>query len=139
MTMVRNFRSSALHPHSSIRLQVPWKSSILFETYVWQFMIFLPRWLVTAKARERIFTDADQTNLEKLLQLDFGGYTSCATDFYGVGFRGLELEKNIHRQITVLASRWRGTRRYFRALRKELEECSGEETILILRQELVIA
>lgn len=28
--------------------------------------------------------------------------------------------------------------RYFRALRKELEECSGEEQILILRQGLVI-
>jgi hypothetical protein len=49
------------------------------------------------------------------------------------------LETNIHRQITVLAARGRATKRYFRALPGELEACSGEEQILILRQELVIS
>jgi len=111
---------------------------MFFETRVWQFLIFLPRWLMTAEGQERICTDEDQTNLEELLQRDFGGYTSSTTDVLGVGHRGAAFEKNVHRQITVLASRWRGTKRYFKALRKELEECSGEETILILRQELVI-
>lgn len=138
MTRVRDFRSSALDVHTSSRLQVSWKTGMFFETRVWQFTIFFPRWLVSAEARERICTDEDQTNLEELLQRDFDGYTSSATDVLGVGRRGAALEKNVHRQIAVLASRWRGTKRYFKALRKELEECSGEETILILRQELVI-
>lgn len=56
----------------------------------------------------------------------------------GFGRREKKPEVNIHAQIFVLASRWRGTMRYFRALRKELQECSGEEQILILRQELVV-
>jgi hypothetical protein len=73
-----------------------------------------------------------------LLERDFGGCTVGPSYMHGVGRRGTASETNLHRQITVLASRWRGTKRYFKALRKELEECSGEETILILRQELVI-
>jgi len=138
MTRVRNFRPAALDSHASLRLQVSWNTEIFFETRVWQFLIFLPRWLMTGTGRERICTDEDQTNLEELLQRDFGGYTSSTTDILGVGHRGAAFEMNIHRQITVLASRWRGTKKYFKALRRELEESSGEETILILRQELVV-
>ena len=111
---------------------------MFFETRVWQFLIFFPRWLVTTRGRERICTDEDQKNLEELLQRDFAGYTSSTTDVLGVGHRGAAFDKNVHRQITVLASRWRGTKKYFQALRKELEECSGEERVLILRQELVV-
>ncbi len=138
MTRVRDFNAAALDTHVSPWLQVSWKTGVFFETRVWQFIIFLPRWLVSAEARERICTDEDQKNLEELLQRDFGGYTSSTTDVLGFGHRGAVFETNVHRQITVLASRWRGTKRYLQALRKELEECSGEETILILRQELVI-
>ena len=139
MTRLRDFRPTTLDGHASPQLRVSWKTGMFFETRVWQFLIFLPRWLITTEGQERICTDEDQTNLEELLQRDFGGYTSSTTDVIGVGHRGAAFEKNVHRQITVLASRWRGTKRYFGALRKELEECSGEETILILRQELVIA
>lgn len=138
MTRVRDFNAAVLDTHVSPRLQVSWKTSMFFETRVWQFIIFFPRWLVSTEARERICTDEDQKSLEELMQRDFGGYTSSTTDVLGIGHRGAAFEKNVHRQITVLASRWRGTKRYFKALRKELEECSGEETILILRQELVI-
>lgn len=56
----------------------------------------------------------------------------------GTGYRGSEIETNLHAQVIVIASRWSGTMRYFRALRRELEACSGEEQILILRQEPVI-
>jgi hypothetical protein len=139
MTRVRDFNPTALDTHASPGLHVSWKTGWFFETRVWQFIIFLPRWLVSAEARERICTDEDQKNLEELLQRDFGGYTSSTTGILGVGHRGAAFEKNIHRQIAVLAARWRGTKRYFKALRKELEACSGEEQILILRQDLVIA
>jgi hypothetical protein len=53
--------------------------------------------------------------------------------------RGEARGTNIHRQLFVLALRWRGTRRSFRALRREWEERTGEEHILMLREELVIA
>lgn len=138
MTRARDFSASALYTYSSPRLQVSWKTRMFFESTVWQFIIFLPRWLITPKGRETICTDEDQTNLKELFQWNFGGYTSSAAKLLGVGHRGGAFEKNVHRQITVLASRWRGTKRYFRALRKELEASSGEEQILILRQELVI-
>ncbi len=74
----------------------------------------------------------------RLLERDFGGCTVCPAYLHGIGRRGAALETNFHRQVMVLASRWRGTMRYFRVLRKELQECSGEEHILILRQELVV-
>jgi len=98
----------------------------------------LPRWFAAGEAREPICTARDERLLEELLQRDFGGYTSGPLYVRGVGRRGVQFETNIHRQITVLAARGRATKRYFRDLRAELEACSGEEQILILRQELVI-
>lgn len=73
-----------------------------------------------------------------MLVRHFGGCTVSQNPIQGVGRRGEELETNVHHTLAVLASRWRGTWRYFRALRKELEECSGEEQILILHQALYI-
>lgn len=138
MPRVRDFNADAAYPYATPHIQVDWGHRMFFKNRVWQFVIFLPRWLVRPDGQEEVCTVGDQDLLEGLLERDFGGYTSSLSAFRGVGRRGVEFETSLHAQITVLASRWRGTMRYFRALRKELEECSGEEQILILRQELVI-
>jgi len=138
MPRVRDFRPATLHAHSSPKLQVDWKPNIGFEGRVWQFLIFLPRWFLTSKGRTMICTAEDEALLEDLLEEHFGGYTVGPSYQRGIGRRGHAIEANVHRVITVLASRWRGTWRYFKALRKELEACSGEEQILILHQELWI-
>ncbi len=83
-----------------------------------------------------ICTAEDEALLEDLLEEHIGGYTVAPSYHRGIGRRGPSTEANVHRVITVLASRWRGTWRYFKALRRELQACSGEEQILILHQEL---
>lgn len=138
MPRVRDFNPAVLAVCVHPRIQVNWRPRVFLENRVWQFVIFLPRWVVKEDEQDEVCTVGDQDLLEGLLERDFGGYTSSLSAFRGVGRRGAQSEVNLHAQITVLASRWRGTMRYFRALRKELEACSGEEQILIFRQELVI-
>lgn len=138
MPRLRDFNPSALATYKGPRLHPTWNHGWFFESRAWQFVIFLPRWLVKEDEQEEICTARDERLLEGLLQRDFGGCTSNLSSFRGVGYRGPQVETNLHAQIIVIASRWRGTMRYFRALRKELEECSGEERILVLRQEPVI-
>ena len=138
MARVRDFNPETLTPFSTSRLAVAWQDRIWFENRVWQFLILLPRWLLVGPAREPICTARDERLVEELLQRDFGGYTSGPLYVRGVGRRGVQFETNIHRQITVLAARGRATKRYCRVLRRELEGCSGEEQVLILRQDLVI-
>jgi hypothetical protein len=138
MPRVRDFNPEALTPFSTPRLAVRWHNRIWLENRVWQFIILLPRWLLVGSTREPICTARDERLLEELLQRDFGGYTSGPLFVHGVGRRGVQFETNIHRQITVLAARGRTTKRFFHILRAELEASSGEEQILILRQDLVI-
>ena len=139
MARVRDFLTEAPDGQTDARLQVTWNHGWFLENRIWQFLIFLPRWLLTDTGREEIFTTEDCDRLQALLERDFGGCTWGPSSLRGIGHRGAVLETNIHRQVFVLASRWRGTRRYFRALRRELEECTGEERILMLRQELVLS
>jgi hypothetical protein len=127
MPRLRDFDPDALAPRASPRLGVTWQDRFFLENRVWQFIILLPRWFIAGAAREPICT------AQELLQRDFGGYTSGPPYVRGVGRRGAQLETNIHRHITVLAARGRHTKRYFRALRTELEACSGEDQVLILR------
>jgi hypothetical protein len=136
MPRVRDFQPASLHVHASPKLQVDWKPNTGFAGRVWQFLIFLPRWFLTAQGRTMICTPEDEALLEDLLEEHFGGYTVGPSYQRGIGRRGHVAEANVHRVIAVLASRWRGTWRYFQALRRELEACSGEEQILILHQEL---
>ena len=138
MPHVRDFGPAAIENYSSPRLQGDWRSRLFFESRVWQFTILLPRWFLGDGSKEIVCTAHDENLLRRLLERDFGGCTVGPAYLHGVGRRGAASEANLHRQIVVLASRWRGAMRYFRALRKELEECSGEERILILRQEPVI-
>jgi len=138
MARQRDFDQGVLDHYVDLRLKVRWNSTGLFENRVWQFVVLVPRWLLTSGGREPICTAHDLRLIEDLLWRDFGGYTSMVSPVRGLGLRDQQVEKNLHTQITVLAARWRGTRRYFRALRRELEKCSGEKTIAIFRQELVI-
>lgn len=69
---------------------------------------------------------------------DFGGVTVDTSPVRGIGLRNRRPETNIHRRMTVLTSKSRATTRYFRALRQELESSSGEEQILLLREELAV-
>jgi hypothetical protein len=85
-----------------------------------------------------ICTADDEAQLEDLLEKHFGGYSVGPSFQRGIGRRGQVLEANVHRVITVLTSRWRGTWRFFKALRQELQACSGEEQILVLHQALWI-
>jgi hypothetical protein len=138
MPRIRDFNPQALVPYASPRVQVTWRPGSLFSGRVWEFAIFLPRWLVLEREQVAICTTEDEDLLEDLLERDFGGCTSAPSFLRGIGRRGQALEMNFHRLIIVLAWRWRGTWRYFKALRKELEACSGEEQILILHQEINI-
>ena len=105
---------------------------------VWQFRIFFPRWFSRGKKRRPIFTADDEEMLSSLLDAHFGGCTSSWSFLKGSGRRGSSREDNVHREITVFSACHNDAVRYFRALRKELEACSGEEQILILREELTI-
>ena len=138
MPRVRDFNPAALDPYGTSQLLVRWAASHFFANRVWQFLLLLPRWLLTGTGREPICTARDERLVEELLQRDFGGFTSGPWFVRGVGLRGVQFETNIHRQITVLASRSRATKQYFQALRRELERSSGEEQILILRQDFAI-
>lgn len=138
MARVRDFRPGVLQKYRHPRLEVAWRPGSGFEGRVWQFTIFLPRRFLGGGVQQTICTTRDEDLLESLLEQDFGGCTSLPSFARGIGRRGESFETNLHRLITVLTSRWRGTWRYFKALRKELEECSGEEQILILHQELYV-
>ena len=138
MPRVRDFDPAALGPYGTPHLLVNWGAKRFLANRVWQLLILLPRWFVTDTSREPICTARDERLLEELLQRNFGGFTSGPWFLRGVGLRGVQFETNIHRQITVLASRSRATKHYFQALRRELEQSSGEEQILILRQDLAI-
>ncbi len=138
MPRVRDLSPAVIDDYSHLRLQIDWRSRLFFESRAWQFTIFLPRWFLGDGGKEIVCTAHDENLLRRLLERDFGGCTVGPAYLHGVGRRGATSETNLHRQVVVLASRWRGTMWYFRALRKELEACSGEERILILRQEPVI-
>lgn len=133
MSRVRDFNPSILAHCDSRKLKVSWEPGAGFRGRVWQFSIFLPRALLTMEGQESICTAADEDLLQELMEMHFGGCTSSPGYVRGIGRRGAYFETNLHRQITVLASRWKGTWRYFKKLRAELEACSGEEQVLILR------
>jgi len=138
MARVRDFDPLALLTKKSPKLRASFNARSSFQGKAWEFQLFLPRWLIINGARTSVCTVRDQNFVRQLLETDFGGYTSEPSFPRGVGYRDEALEVNLHRKFTVIASRWRGTMKYFNALRRELEACSGEEQILILRQELYI-
>lgn len=138
MSRLRDFNPTVLDLYYSTRLRVGWKPGSQFIGKARLFVIFLPRLLLTGAGQEIICTARDENFLRSLSERHFGGCTASQSFLEGIWQRGELPETNIHRQLIVLANPWRGTIRYFQALRKELEECSGEEQILIVRQKLFI-
>lgn len=138
MARVRDFNPATLVNYKSQKLHVAQKSTSLFQGKAWIYFIFLPRWVIIENERRPVCTVYDENLLRRLLESDFGGYTSEPSFPRGTGHRGDIIETNLHRKFSVIASSWRGTIQYFKALRRELEACSGEEQILILRQKLHI-
>ena len=137
MPRVRDFNPENISATFNRRILVT-HNSHPFQGKSWLFTIFLPRWLMTERGKVEICTPEDQDLLEDMLEYHFGGLSVEPEYLKGIGKREGEMETNLHRRIIFIASRWRGTMRYLNALRSELEACSGEEQILILRQELYI-
>jgi len=139
MPRIRDFNPAILDQSADQRLRIAGTTHMGFKGKVWSFTVFLPRLFITANAEEeKICTPLDEELLRNMLVRHFGGCTVNQYPIQGVGRRGEELETNVHHTLTVLTSRWRGTWRYFKALRQELEACSGEEQILILHDTLYI-
>jgi hypothetical protein len=131
---MRDFAPATLDKLENQRIRVPWTENTGLKGKVRSFTVFLPRLLITEDGKkDPVCTNLDEELLRDMLVRHFGGCTVSQHSIQGVGRRGKKLETNVHHTLTVLASLWRGTWRYFRALRQELEECSGEEQILILR------
>ncbi len=119
MARVREFNPAALDANVNPRLQLDWRPKSFFENRAWKLVIFLPRWFITDLGKEPVCIARDERLLEELLLRDFGGYSSSLSPVRGIGRRGAQFDMNIHAQSIVLASRWRGTRRYFQTLRRE--------------------
>lgn len=68
MSRVRDFNPPTLDVHATLQLQAEWRPQLFFENRVWQFLIFLPRWLHTKDGREAIFSAHDVDLLQSLLK-----------------------------------------------------------------------
>jgi hypothetical protein len=138
MVKVRDFNPYNLQPFEDSHLKVVRETGMVFEGDAWLFTIYLPRWVEVEDKRIEICNAKDEFLPVKLLKEDFGGCTSAPLFPKGIGLRGENFEVNYHREISVIASCWEGTLKYFKALREELETCSGENQVLVLRQNLTI-
>lgn len=139
MPRIRDLNPTVLDQYEDQKLNISWSTHMGFKGKVWSFTVFLPRLLITGDGgEETICTALDEELLRDMLVRHFGGCTVSQYPIQGVGRRGEALETNVDHTLAVLASRWRGTWRYFTALRKELEACSGEAQILIFHDTLHI-
>ena len=107
----RDFDPVALNDFANSKLKANWSPGFFSHGSLWQFRIFLPRWVVRGSVEAEVCTAMDQDLLQTLFERDFGGYTASLSFLRGVGYRGSELETNLHAELIVLASRWRGTMR----------------------------
>ena len=103
-----------------------------------QFNIFLPRRVLLGKKEQMVCSARDERLLGQMLVKHFGGYSFKVDLIAGFGLRKGEAETNLHRVFTVAAASSDGTTQYFQMLRKELQECSGEEQIFIVQQKIKI-
>ena len=103
-----------------------------------QFVILLPRRIMTEQGEKNLCTPRDEELLYSTLFGHFGGCTVDKSLVFGLGMRDAKLEKNRHRRMLVVASVSDETLCYFQALRKELQDCSGEEQVFITKQPITI-
>jgi hypothetical protein len=107
--------------------------------YALRFTVILP---VLWQGR-LVFAEEQQWGLRRLLTYDFGGCTYS----YGLAhplFQGTYLNSegnvvvNENAIYTVYASQTLRSQEYFRELQRRLQECSGEEKILVEMQPVVL-
>ncbi|HEX4104146.1 MAG TPA: hypothetical protein VHZ04_01555 [Candidatus Paceibacterota bacterium] len=104
-----------------------------------QFTIFFPRFRISPEeVRETVCDWQDELLLTVILAQHFGGYTVDEAFLQGAGPREGKPETNLHRKITVIAARSPEAIVYFQMLCKELQECSGEEQVFLLQQDIII-
>lgn len=103
-----------------------------------QFNIFLPRRVLLGNKEQMVCSAHDERLLGQMLVKHFGGYSFKVDLLAGFGLRKGETETNLHRVFTVAAASSDGAAKYFQMLRKELQECSGEEQIFIVQQRIKI-
>ena len=103
-----------------------------------QFNIFLPRRILLGNRQQMVCNAHDERLLGQMLVKHFGGYSFKIDLLAGFGLRKGEVEINLHRVFVVMAAFSDDAVRYFETLRKELQECSGEEQIFIVQQKVKI-
>lgn len=140
MARIRPFNSDVLTPYAwSIALSP-------FRGRCWKHTLLVPLYEVPLGSdtpRITIFDALDRDALEQAFVHHLGGYTKenreNAPLFSGLGYRGAELERNVHAMYLVYTNTRRRAWRYILALAKELQECTGEEQILLEQTDAFIA
>ncbi len=140
MARVRLFNPTVLLPFSASISLHPfrgkcWKHTLLIPLYAVPLRDDLPRTV--------IFGAEDRDSLEQAFVSHLGGYTKenreNAPLFVGIGYRGADLERNIHAVYLVYTNTSRRAWKYILTLIEELQECTGEEQILLEQTHAFIA
>jgi len=137
---VRPFNPDALTPHAPSVALSP------FRGKCWKHTLLVPLYEVPLKSKKpqtTIFSAQDRDALEQAFVHHLGGYTKenreNAPLFMGIGYRGAELERNIHAVYLVYTNTRGHAWKYMLALVGELQECTGEKQTLLERTEAFIA
>jgi len=104
---------------------------------VWRYTVTFPREQIKPTRKQKATTD-DENRLRRMLVRHFGGVTTSPLSV-GFGLRDPSHpeqapEENLNAFLVVLASPGPAADRYFRALRKELQDAMDEGVILVERQ-----
>lgn len=103
---------------------------------MWRYALLLPIEETRARQQPRqLATAADLAKLELMLATHFQGVTILST-VLGHGLREKRIEINRHIPYIVYAAPVAESEDYFQALKVELQDALGQETILIERHEV---
>jgi len=112
------------------------KASIGIGAVAWRYTVLVPtEETKVGGTSERIATDEDLDNLEKVLTRHFDGLTTLQ-ESTGYGLREGQIELNQHAPLVVYAAATTPSDLYFQTLRKELEDALVQEAILVERQDV---
>jgi len=138
MPRKRDFNPNVLNVVRTEAVCLSYESGCGIQGDALQFNIFLPRRVLLGNKKQLVCSARDELLLGRMLVKHFGGYSFKVDLLAGFGLREGETETNLHRVFTVAAASSDDTIQYFRILRKELQECSGEEQIFIVQQRIKI-
>lgn len=142
MARVRPFSTGVLEPYASSIALNP------FRGKCWKHMLLVPLYELPFQptegvSRVTVFDVQDRDTLEQAFTRHLGGYTKenreNAPLFMGIGWRGSELERNVHALYLVYTKRSRRAWKYVLKLVEELQECTDEEQILFEQTDAFIA